>query len=431
MAVLNDLQHSAIHLEPRLFPGVINGGDNQQEFEYVISEETGGSFTAAMANLPVQAEDYVPQVVSLLLKEARAARASDVHLVPGSGGMKMLWRLDGVLQAVAVFDAETGTRLVARLKVICGLLTYRTDLPQEGRVSREYSATEIRVTTFPTLYGEKAAIRLFAGSDDLKRLDQLGLPLSIEQSLRHQLLSTDGVILLTGPSGSGKTTTVYACLREILQASGDGRSVMTLEDPIEVAVDGTTQSQVRTSSGFDLMTGLRSLMRQDPDVIMVGEIRDPATAEAAFQASLTGHLVLTTFHAGSCVEAIARLLDMHLEPYVLRSSLRSVVCQRLVRQIVNPSDLEKQSDKSAAAAGHHVYKGRRVIAEMLTLETPELARAVMRKSDTRELARIVQSCGIKTLRDVALNAVSEGVTTEEEVFRVLGMSPGSEPVAQL
>ena len=395
-----------------------------------------------MRGLKVEADQHGPDVVSLILVQSRLARASDVHLVPGVDGLRMQWRIDGVLQTIAVFDADLGPRLIARLKVLCGLLTYRTDIPQEGRVAREHSSSEIRVTTFPTLYGEKAAIRLFAESSDLQRLNQLGLPQEIEIGLREQLQTTDGVILLTGPSGSGKTTTVYACLREIMAVSGDGRSIMTLEDPIEVAVPGVTQSQVRSSVGFDLTAGLRSMMRQDPDVIMVGEIRDPATAEVVFQAALTGHLVLTTFHAGSAVEAITRLMDMQIEPYLLRSSLRSIVCQRLVRRLrcdatgsgsggmtaaaelisEAAENLEKSLDNSTVASdlANATYQGRMVLAEMLDPNVPGIANAIMKKADSREMAEIVTSCGTATLRDAAHLAIRQGQTSPQEVFRVLG-----------
>ena len=395
-----------------------------------------------MRGLKVEADQHGPDVVSLILVQSRLARASDVHLVPGVDGLRMQWRIDGVLQTIAVFDADLGPRLIARLKVLCGLLTYRTDIPQEGRVAREHSSSEIRVTTFPTLYGEKAAIRLFAESSDLQRLNQLGLPQEIEIGLREQLQTTDGVILLTGPSGSGKTTTVYACLREIMAMSGDGRSIMTLEDPIEVAVPGVTQSQVRSSVGFDLTAGLRSMMRQDPDVIMVGEIRDPATAEVVFQAALTGHLVLTTFHAGSAVEAITRLMDMQIEPYLLRSSLRSIVCQRLVRRLrcdatgsgsggmtaaaelisEAAENLEKSLDNSTVASdlANATYQGRMVLAEMLDPNVPGIANAIMKKADSREMAEIVTSCGTATLRDAAHLAIRQGQTSPQEVFRVLG-----------
>ena len=395
-----------------------------------------------MRGLKVEADQHGPDVVSLILVQSRLARASDVHLVPGVDGLRMQWRIDGVLQTIAVFDADLGPRLIARLKVLCGLLTYRTDIPQEGRVAREHSSSEIRVTTFPTLYGEKAAIRLFAESSDLQRLNQLGLPQEIEIGLREQLQTTDGVILLTGPSGSGKTTTVYACLREIMAMSGDGRSIMTLEDPIEVAVPGVTQSQVRSSVGFDLTAGLRSMMRQDPDVIMVGEIRDPATAEVVFQAALTGHLVLTTFHAGSAVEAITRLMDMQIEPYLLRSSLRSIVCQRLVRRLrcdatgsgsggmtaaaelisEAAENLEKSLDNSTVASdlANATYQGRMVLAEMLDPNVPGIANAIMKKADSREMAEIVTSCGTATLRDAAHLAIRQGQPSPQEVFRVLG-----------
>lgn len=403
-------------------------------------------FAAAVSELKSDADSYVPEVVALILSQARQGFASDVHLTPCDDGLRMQWRIDGVLQTIAIFDVDSAPRMIARLKVLCGLLTYRTDVPQEGRVSREFSSSEIRVTTFPTLHGEKAAIRLFAESTDLQLLNQLGLPQEIENNLRRQLQATDGVILLTGPSGSGKTTTVYACLREILALSGDGRSIMTLEDPIEVAVAGTTQSQVRPSVGFDLAAGLKSLMRQDPDVIMVGEIRDPGTAEVVFQAALTGHLVLTTFHAGSAVEAITRLMDMKIEPYLLRSSLRSIVCQRLLRKL-DPSDSAPRQLSANAGkvdrmdiqpAGNYesgksvnnfdtqathttaAYRGRMVLAELLDPNHPQIAQAVMNRMDARSLASIVAESGMVTLREAAERAIAQGFTTDQEVFRVLG-----------
>ncbi len=366
-----------------------------------------------------------------------------MHLVPGEAVLMMHWRIDGVLHPIAGFDREIASRVVARLKVICGLLTYRTDIPQEGRVAREHSTTEVRVTTFPTLHGEKAAIRLFAENDQLQRLDQLGLPSHVLGTLRRHLEATAGVILLTGPSGSGKTTTAYACLRDIIQDSAGSRCIMTLEDPIEVAVDGATQSQVRPAAGFDLATGLRSLMRQDPDVILVGEIRDPETAEAAFQAALTGHLVLTTFHAGSSAEAITRLLDMHIEPYLIRSGLRTVICQRLLRRAcsdcsgrahsatIKSSEEQKlrtEADKKLVETAHPAcdvcgstgYLGRLVLAEMLDPDQPEVSGAILQRSDARQLASLAEMAGMETLHQAAVNAVTLGLTTHEEVLRVLG-----------
>ncbi len=277
---------------------------------------------------------YAVQAVDRVLAAGREAAASDLHLTPSADGLDLRWRLDGVLQPVTRFPREVSANIVARLKVLAELLTYRTDVPQEGRIRD--GQVEMRVSTFPTLYGEKAVVRLFAATGSLLWPANLGLPPEIAASLSRLLGETSGAILVTGPAGSGKTTTVYACLRELASQSS-GRSLTSLEDPIEVAVPGVAQSQVNPVSGFDLATGLRFLLRQDPEVIMVGEIRDPATAEVAFQASLTGHLVLSTFHAGSAAACISRLSDMGIEPYLLRSGILAIVSQRLVRKLCSCS----------------------------------------------------------------------------------------------
>lgn len=402
------------------------------------------SLTAAHRELDAAADDYVPQLIELILKLARQQRASDVHLVPAQDCITMQWRIDGVLHSVAGFDSELSPRLVARLKVLAGLLTYRTDIPQEGRIARTATVGgsgegEVRVTTFPSLFGEKAAIRLFADTQHYQQLSDLGLPTDVEKALRNLLHATSGVVLLTGPSGSGKTTTVYACLRELVSLFGQNRGLMTLEDPVEVVVPGVTQSQVRPQVGFDLATGLKSMMRQDPDVIMVGEIRDPETAECAFQAALTGHLVLTTFHAGSSVEAVTRLLDMGIEPYLIRSTLHAVVCQRLLRQACRscigsgensmPTNLQESLDKARPLAdqtndctecGGLRYRGRFVTAELLDPNQPEIAVAIMNRVDSRQMQSIANNSGTVTLRQRIEDAVQSGLTHPEEMFRVLG-----------
>ncbi|MCA9058386.1 MAG: Flp pilus assembly complex ATPase component TadA, partial [Planctomycetaceae bacterium] len=240
-------------------------GDRPREANGNLAE----AFASAMQQLDFRRDSCVPELVTIILSEARRHHASDIHLVPQLDGIRMMWRIDGVLHPTAVFGAELGPRLIARLKVISGLLTYRTDIPQEGRVSREYCSSEIRVTTFPTLHGEKRAIRLFAESNHLQRVAELGFSDQLQGRLQEDLQQTAGIVLISGPSGSGKTTTAYACLRDVITQSIGHRALMTLEDPIEVAVEGVSQSQVRPPAGFDLPTGLRSLMRQDPDVIML------------------------------------------------------------------------------------------------------------------------------------------------------------------
>ncbi|OHB72502.1 MAG: secretion protein, partial [Planctomycetes bacterium RBG_13_63_9] len=287
---------------------------------------------------------YATQVVDWMLASGRAVGASDLHLQPAAEGLELKFRIDGVLRRVAVFPSELAGNVVSRLKVQAELLTYRTDSPQEGRIRACDGDVEMRVSTFPTLHGERAVVRLFGGSRRFQRLEDLGLHDDLLRPLRRALGETSGAILVSGPAGSGKTTTVYACLRELTQQTGGQRSLVSLEDPIEVAVDGVAQSQVNPPVGLDLATGLRFLMRQDPEVIMVGEIRDRATAEAALQASLTGQLLLSTFHAGSAAETIGRLLDMGIEPYVLRSGLSTIVCQRLLRRLCDCARLSDEED---------------------------------------------------------------------------------------
>jgi general secretion pathway protein E len=391
---------------------------------------------------------YATQVVEALLAAAREAGASDVHLQPRPEGLLVQWRIDGVLQSLGEFPRGKAADVVARLKVMAELLTYRTDVPQEGRVRREAPApdaagVEMRVSTFPTLHGERAVVRLFAGGDRYLQVSDLGLPEEIASGLARLLDETSGAILLTGPAGSGKTTTAYACLREVVRASRAQRSVVTLEDPIEVALAGASQSQVQPAAGFTLATGLRSLMRQDPEVILVGEIRDAETVETVFQAALTGHLVVSTFHAGSAAGAISRLLDMGIEPYLMTSGLRAVLHQRLVRRLCECSVPVASTELPSALLGlpvsqarravgcdlcrHTGYRGRLVIAETLPPLVGELAQAILDRRDSTELARLATAAGMTTVFERACGAVVDGRTDPAEVRRVFGFADESGP----
>ena len=295
----------------------------------------------------------------------------------------------------------------------------------------------MRVCTFPTLHGERTVVRLFGGTQRYQRLDDLGLPDDVLQPLRLLLSETSGAILVSGPAGSGKTTTVYACLREIAQQGGGARSLVSIEDPIEVAVDGVAQSQVNPPAGLDLASGLRFLMRQDPEVIMVGEIRDRATADTAFQASLTGHLLLSTFHAGSAAETIGRLSDMGIEPYVLRSGLLAILNQRLLRRLCSCAELtddpaarlglavqQAKTPRGCDKCGGTGYLGRFLLVEMLTLSRSELARAILAHSETALIERLAAEAGMLSRWQRACRAVDAGLTSPAEVRRVLGFSGG-------
>ena len=408
-----------------------------------MDETPAGFFEKYRPETSPDDPERVSKLVEAILTSARDARASDVHLRPTADKMEMAWRLDGVLQPVAVFPRELVPQIVARLKVLAELLTYRTDTPQEGRIRSASTApntvpgeqdVETRLSTFPTLFGEKAVLRLFIGSGKYRRLPELGLPEDIQSKLSELLEATSGVILLTGPAGSGKTTTSYACLREIDQQTGGGRSLVSLEDPIEVVVPGVDQSQVHASSGFDMAVGLKSLLRQDPDVLMVGEIRDPLTAETVFQASLTGHLVLTTFHAGSSAQAVSRLGDMGIEPYLLHSGLLAIVCQRLLRQLCEcaresaetrdllglPLERAKVPVGCPACRGTG-YRGRFVIAELLLPERGEVGEGILANANARHLEKLAVESGMICQWERGLRAVQTGRTSPQELRRVLGV----------
>jgi type II secretory ATPase GspE/PulE/Tfp pilus assembly ATPase PilB-like protein len=392
-----------------------------------------GQLAAELHGLDSASPAYATRFVDILLASARRQGASDVHLQPAPAGLELRWRVDGVLSPLGTFPAGAGANIVARLKVLAELLTYRTDVPQEGRIRTDDASMEVRVSTFPTLHGERAVLRLFNSHLLHRELRQLGLPSDVLSTLQALLMETSGAVLVVGPAGSGKTTTLYACLEEVIRTSTGARSVLTLEDPIEMAVPGASQSQVHAAAGFDMATALRSLLRQDPEVIMIGEIRDPATAEVALQASLTGQLVLSSFHAGSAAEAVGRLLDMGIEPYVLRSGLQAVLFQRLVRVLCSCA---RETRATAEFLGLPVasarvpvgcercassgYVGRTIISELLLLSLPGVGEAVLGRADAGELELRAKRAGMIDRWARAAAAVEEGLTSPREVRRVLG-----------
>jgi general secretion pathway protein E len=359
--------------------------------------------------------DGVVAAVDLVLEEAVRRSASDVHFEPTPAALELRFRVDGVLQRVASLPQLLAPNVIARLKVMADLLTYRIDIPQEGGVRPGGVArgADLRVSTFPTVHGEKAVIRIFNAAARLLDLEDLGLPANVYESLTTLLQERGGAVLLTGPSGSGKTTTIYACLRRLARNLG-GRHIVTIEDPVEQWVEGVTQSQARPGGEFDFARGLRSLMRQDPDVIMVGEIRDRETAAVAIEAALTGHLVFSTLHAGSACGVIGRLLDMGVEPYLLTSGIKGILNQRLLRRLCDACP-----GAGCDRCGQTGYRGRFLVAELLTPDA-SLRRAILAKADTDELESVAAHSGWRSIRSAADAAVADGRTTAEEVVRVLG-----------
>ena len=396
-------------------------------------DELAGS----LANLNPQDGQYATRFVDLILAEGLRRAASDLHLQPTPEGLAVRFRVDGVLSPVGTFPPGVAANVVSRLKVLAELLTYRSDLPQEGRIrgggiSDDF---EVRVSTFPTLHGERAVVRLFSGKARFRHLHDLHLPAEILARLRQLLAETSGAILITGPAGSGKTTTLYACLNELVDHAIVPRSIVTLEDPIEMAIPGASQSQVNDAAGFNLATAVRSVLRQDPEVIMVGEIRDRPTAEAALQASLTGQLILSSFHAGSAAAAVRRLLDMGLEPYALRSGLLAILFQRLVRHLCDCSQPAVGEEAllglpvrharvpvGCANCGGTGYRGRMVLAEMLPLDDDRLGQAILARGELATLEERALAAGMIDRWSRAAAAVESGVTSPAEIRRVLGFS---------
>jgi general secretion pathway protein E len=382
---------------------------------------------------------YATAFVDALFTAAQAAGASDVHLQPTRHGLDVRWRLDGVLQLVGNFPRGDAADVVSRLKVLAQLLTYHTDRPQEGRIRGQLGDIEMRVSTFPTLHGERAVIRLFASQQRFEQLEDLGLPRDIESAVCQLLCETSGALIISGPSGSGKTTTAYACLRHLVRTSAGGKSVVSLEDPIEVAVEGVAQSQVNPGANFSLAAGLRSLMRQDPEAILVGEIRDREAAETVFQAALTGHIVVTTFHAGSAAGAISRLSDMGIEPYLLRSGTRAILNQRLVRRLCvcavaidhGPELLGLPVSGARQAVGCPQcrmtgYDGRFVLAELLVTDPSELGRAILSRTEASQLEQLAIRNGMVPIWQHAMQAVQAGQTSPHEIRRTFGFATSPE-----
>ncbi|MBX7105554.1 MAG: GspE/PulE family protein [Gemmataceae bacterium] len=361
---------------------------------------------------------HVVELVDSAIAEGIGRGASDIHFEPTSANLLVKFRIDGVLHSAGQIPVGLAANVVARLKVISDLLTYRTDIPQEGGVRPASAAIgpDLRVSTIPTVHGEKAVVRVFRADTPLTGLHDLGLPESIYQQLTTLLNERTGAIFLTGPSGSGKTTTIYACLHHLVRGDS-GRHIVTVEDPVERLVPGVSQSQVRPGTEFDFARGLRSLLRHDPDVIMVGEIRDRETAATAAEAALTGHLVFSTLHSGSAAGVVSRLLDMGVEPHLLTSGLRAILNQRLLRRLC--LSCRGVGCPACRSSGFH---GRLLVAELLV---PDAAfrKAILARADLESLEAVARAGGLRPIRAAAQDQVAAGHTTAEEVDRVLGPEP--------
>ena len=376
------------------------------------------------------------RLLDSILADAVRHRASDIHVEQQRDAVRIRYRVDGVLRDVVSLPKSVGRTLTARVKVVSGMDIAERRVPQDGRIrlAVDGGRVDARVSTLPSVHGEKVVVRLLPGATSIQRLDELGLTTTQRDAVRTALDSPQGLVLITGPTGSGKTNTLYSAIQETITSE---RNVVTLEDPVEIEMAGITQVPVDDKTGMTFARGLRALLRQDPDVILVGEVRDTITAELALRAAMTGHLVLTTLHTNDAVAALPRLVDMGVEPYLVASALALVVGQRLVRVPCPACSEQYRPDEATLAAlgittgavgagavrgvgctacAHSGYLGRRGLFEVLEV-TPAIRLALLGRPDEATLTNLAADAGFTSMRTEGLAMAGQGRTTYEEVLR--------------
>ena len=394
----------------------------------------------------------VSEVVDLLLQKAVLTRCSDIHLEPvrRSGreaekgwAVRIRYRIDGAFHRLVELPIDLLEKVVSRIKVMSDLLSHRKDIVQEGRISlnTERGRTDLRVSVVPTVAGEKVVIRIFTVSDAMFDLSSVGYDASMLHQIKANVFDLQGLFLLTGPSGAGKTTTLYAILHEIQREMDDYASIITIEDPVEYECGLWSQMQVSRKNEFTFAAGLKASLRQDPQVIMVGEIRDIETAEVALRAGLTGHMVLSTLHSGSAPETVTRLINMDLEPFVVASALSGTIAQRLVRAICpdckKPVELDESRTNLVRRLGNFAedeplgeffdaagcegcnftgYHNRLPVAEFLSVDE-DIRNLILDKARTTTIRNHLLSQGWRTLLEDGLRKAAQGKTTFEEIMR--------------
>jgi type IV pilus assembly protein PilB len=380
-----------------------------------------------------EADESAIRVVDQILARAAADHASDIHLEAQEHTLRLRLRIDGVLAEVARLPRPLAASITARIKVMAGMDIAEHRVPQDGRFTATVGSRRLdfRASTYPTVWGEKTVLRLLDRASLNVRIGEIGMTSGLLARYREITHRPEGMILITGPTGSGKTSTLYATLRELNER---GHNIVTLENPVEYELEGINQGHVNEKAGFTFAAGFRAVLRQDPDIILVGEIRDKETLEVAAEASLTGHLVLSTLHTNSAVGTVTRLVDMGMEPYLLASSVIGIVAQRLARRVCatcrasaptapellhyfpSPGPSELCRGTGCRLCNETGYRGRVGLFEMLAM-TDEIRRLILRRASEEELEAANRRNGFSTLREEGIARVMEGVTTLDEVLR--------------
>ena len=376
----------------------------------------------------------VVRLVNTIMAQAMKMRASDVHIEAFDKTSKVRYRIDGELKEVMSLPKTSHVAIVTRIKILGGMDIAETRKPQDGRIETVLDGTHIdmRISVLPTVYGEKVVIRILKATSILVTKEELGFSEHNIKRFEQIIKVPEGIILLTGPTGSGKTTTLYAALRELNKPSVN---IITVEDPVEYRLEGVNQVQVNAKSGLTFAAGLRSILRQDPDIVMVGEIRDAETAEIAVRAAITGHVVLSTIHTNDAVSTVSRLVDMGCEPFMVSSALMGVVAQRLLKRICPRCKSERVPTieemvmlgldkpvmlgygKGCQNCNHTGYSGRQGIHEILVMDR-EVRNMINSRASSDEIKALARVKGMKTLAESARDLVLTGKTTIEEMIRV-------------
>jgi type IV pilus assembly protein PilB len=444
LAALDDLRFASgceIHTVLALEDEIVTALNRYYRDEWMpdIAQEDAGAVvieSPASALMPrdEEAERSAVSVLERVIARAAGDGASDIHFERRQEEFLVRFRIDGTFRDIAVLPTVLAPAVVARIKVLSSMDIAEHRLPQDGRFSATVGEhrLDLRSSTYPTVHGEKAVLRLLDSGRLRLRLDRAGVTGPTLEAFRELIHRPEGILLITGPTGSGKTSTLYAAIGELVQT---GKNIVTIEDPVEYALPGVNQGQTNDKAGFTFAKGLRSILRQDPDVIMVGEIRDAETLEVSIEASLTGHLVLSTLHTNSAVATIARLLDMGLEPYLLASSVIGIIAQRLVRRICSTCRDEVQTPPALQAMfrdgepksyfrgrGCHDcrgtgFRGRLGIFELLRM-APNIVELVLTRAPDVRFHEAATLNGMLSLREECLALVGRGETTLEEVLRV-------------
>jgi general secretion pathway protein E len=382
-------------------------------------------------------EAPIIKLVNLFISSAVEARASDVHIEPFEDELKVRYRIDGLLHNIESVPKKLQAAIVSRVKIMAKLNIAERRLPQDGRIRLKVGGEreiDLRVSTIPVLYGESVVMRILSKESIVIDLNRLGFDSATLAELNHLITRPHGIVLVTGPTGSGKTTTLYGALDKI---NSPDKKIITVEDPVEYQLKGVNQIQVKQQIGLDFATALRHIVRQDPDIIMIGEIRDLETAEIAIQSALTGHLVFSTLHTNDAPSAVTRLLDMGVQTFLLSSTVRGILAQRLVR-VICPSC--KEVDPNAGTAeeirllnipeGTTLYRGRGCercsftgyygrtgLFELFTVDDT-IRRLILEKADSNDIRAAARKNGMRTLMDYGAEVVRTGITTLSEILRV-------------